>query len=373
MMTEPKKARWRGWLGNIALLLGSLLVTLLLGEGLLRLTMGDHVVMFPRFHDRADYGTFVLRRMTPNTHFTHSSVDGSWTFTINAEGFRDTEDYTKDKPPGVFRVLVLGDSHTQGYEVDQEQTFAEVLERRLIRAGLDAQAMNTGVSGFSTAEELAFLEDEGVEYAPDAIVLGFFANDFDDNIKADLFHLQDGVLETVKTEHVPGVRALALVDSIPGTRWLSQHSYLYSLALNTAWEMGKQALLDSREAEFRTEYAVRSEAEVAQEKADLALALLARMHQVAQARDIPFIVVDIPQVGEGDDMRSSIPVESLAAFRANADAVITAESVLGDYRGLTEFHVPHGHRHINAVTHLLLGKAIGEEILTLRDRQSAAE
>ena len=51
-----------------------------------------------------------------------------------------------------------------------------------------AEAINAGVSGFGTAEALAFLENEG-HYRPDVVVLGFYANDFEDNLKAGLFAL----------------------------------------------------------------------------------------------------------------------------------------------------------------------------------------
>ena len=42
--------------------------------------------------------------------------------------------YAGEKPDGGFRVLSLGDSHTVGFEVRQEHTFSEVLERFLRRA-----------------------------------------------------------------------------------------------------------------------------------------------------------------------------------------------------------------------------------------------
>jgi hypothetical protein len=62
------------------------------------------------------------------------------------------------------RILVLGDSMTEGYEVRQNATFAKVLEHRLRDKGIDAQVLNTGVSGFGNAEELMFLEHEGMKY-----------------------------------------------------------------------------------------------------------------------------------------------------------------------------------------------------------------
>jgi len=364
-MAEDTTGTRRGsrW-GNLLLLLVSLLVAGLLAEGVLRLTVADQVVMFPRFHDSADYGPFVLRRMRPGTAFTHTSVDGSWDFTINAQGFRDTADWTRAKPEGTFRVLVLGDSHTQGYEVAQDETYARVIERLLARRGLEAEVLNTGVSGFSTAEALAFLESEGLAYAPDAVVLGFFRNDFEDNLKAGLYALsEEGRLETVKTRHVPGVWVLDIVHAVPGMAWLSQHSYLYSIGFNTAWRLAKEALLSRRKAEMRTEYAVSTKEEVEDRTTALALAILERMHAVTREAGIPLVLLEIPSKRGADGFGPSIPEDSLAAFRARSDALIRAGTVLGPYRGLARFHRPNGHHHINPLAHLLLGKAAGEAVL----------
>ena len=55
-------------------------------------------------------------------------------------------------------------------------------------------------------------------------------------------------------------------------------------------------------------------------------------------------------------------------MRASSELFIPAESVLAPYRGLTEFHVPHGHRHISEFSHLMLGKAAAEKIAELRSR-----
>jgi hypothetical protein len=49
----------------------------------------------------------------------------------------------------------------------------------------------------------------------------------------------------------------------------------------------------------------------------------------------------------------------------NSDVFLSADEVLGPYRGLVQMHVPHGNRHINAFSHLMLGVAAGEAIIGL--------
>ena len=363
---KPKKSTW---LKNLALVVVSILCTCLLGELLLRLTVADSIVLFPRFHAAAQYGDYTLRRTQPDTRFTHTSVDGSWDFAINAQGFRDDTSYSHERQDETLRVLVLGDSHTMGYEVRQHATFAQIIEHRLTALGMAAETLNTGVSGFSTAEALVFLENEGLLYNPDYVVLGFFSNDFEDNLKAGLFRLDGDDLVVAKQSHVPGVWVLDIVNAIPGLPWLSQNSYLYSLLLNTVWDLAKRALLDDAVADLQTEYAIGTQ-EADAEMTRLAMHLIERMHAVTEARGIPLIIVEVP-TAEEQDFGPSIPAELQDRMAANAEMFITADSVLAPYRGLTQFHSPGGHRHINEFTHLMLGMAIADGIVTLNGQEGS--
>ena len=136
------KPRLKAALINVALLATFTFGAVLLGEAVVRIGFKDNVVLFPRYHTDVQYGDFVLRRIRPNAHFRHTSTDGSWTFTTNAQGFRNVEDFTYEKPSNTFRVLSLGDSHTQGYEVRQQYTFSAVMDRALGARGWNVEVMN---------------------------------------------------------------------------------------------------------------------------------------------------------------------------------------------------------------------------------------
>ena len=354
----------KSWLKNLSLFAISVLLSLLTAEGVVRFFYKNQIVLFPRYHTSAHYGDFVLRRLRPNTVFWHSSVDGSWKFISNAQGFRDERDYHYEKPRGRLRVLSLGDSHTEGFEVRQGHTFSAAIERFLNSRGIDAEVLNAGISGFGTAEELVFLESEGVRYQPDIVVLGFFANDLEDNIKAGLFKLQKGKLVVAKHEHVPGVKILDVIDAIPLMRWLSENSYLYSFALNTVWERAKAILLSEAEVAATTEYAVATES-ISDIKKELMAALLRRMYEFCDKRGIKLIVLDIPSTSIYKQFHSSIPEDIKAIVRHASHRFIDSEEVLGKYRNVVEIHVPHGHRHISEFTHATLGVAAASEIMTL--------
>jgi hypothetical protein len=354
-------------------------ISVLLGLGLLeagtRMLLGDRIVLFPRNHTSAHYGEYTIRRLRPNSHFWHTSLDGSWEFTTNAQGFRADHDYAIEKPKGRIRVMVLGDSQAEGFEARQDRIFSIVAERYLKARGVDAEVLNTGVSGFGTSEELVYLENEGVRYHPDAVVLAFNANDFDDNMKDGLFGLDEGQLVARGREFIPGVKIMDVIDAVGPLRWLSENSYLYSWVLNTVWDRAKASLLSAAEKKGFEEYVMPTGAAGTYAKA-LQARLLERLHNFCRARGIPLIVIDMPQPPQRDlksrfDFESSIPADFVQTFRENSDVLLLSDDVLGKYRGAAEFVAPHGHRHINDFTHQIYGVAIGETVLARLFRRAA--
>lgn len=334
-------------------------------EMIVRFTVGDATVLFPRYHTEAQYGDFAIRTIRPNSEFRHTSVDGSWMFRTNAKGFRNDVDFAYEKPPGTIRVLSLGDSHTQGYEVRQNATFSAVIEKALARQGKVSEVMNAGVSGFSTAEALVLLENEGVKYQPDAVVLGFYKNDIEDNIKAGLFKLDEkGSLFVARHSHIPGVAIQDVIYSIPGVKSLGENSYFYSLLFNTTWELFKEKLR-STSIEQTREYAVAKRTVHSSYELELARALLIRMSEFCVANDIELVVLDIPVVGNGSTFESSLSQDIRQTLEARNIPFIDSERTFVDYDGVAELHVPNGHRHISEFTHLMLGIAAAEQLAKL--------
>ena len=343
----------RRFFSSVLTLVVSFAVALVLGEVVVRAVFKDQTVMFPRYHTDYRYGEYTLRGIRPNAEFRHTSVDGSWKFVTNSRGLRDTREFPYEKPAGTLRVLALGDSHTQGYEVRQEATYAAVLERALNANGFKAEVLNAGVSGFSTAEALAYLEAEGHRYQPDVVVLGFFANDYEDNLKAGLFALQDGRLQVRKLDHLPGVRLQNAIYAVPGVTWLSENSYFYSVAFNTVWVQFKNmAAAHAKEQTF--DYAVATKAK-SKYDVDLAAALVERMQAFCLRRGIRFIVVDIPQ------RNAPYKFEKSVAFKTDAELLDTTR-LLAPYAGAVEAHLEHGHNHISEFTHALIGAELGRRI-----------
>ena len=85
---------------------------------------------------------------------------------INADGFRDRP-YSRRKPAGVTRIVVLGDSIGFGYCNDKtvlpiEATFPKPLEAELERDPGAVEVLNFSVSGYDTLQEVEFLREKAL-------------------------------------------------------------------------------------------------------------------------------------------------------------------------------------------------------------------
>jgi len=97
--------------------------------------------------------------------------------TINSRGYRGPE-HPYEKTPGKKRVVIVGDSISFGEGVDDERTFAALLESR----NPNLEVVDLAVGGYGTDQELIMLEREGLRYRPDVVMLGFcLFSDFTDN------------------------------------------------------------------------------------------------------------------------------------------------------------------------------------------------
>ncbi|MBC8874591.1 MAG: SGNH/GDSL hydrolase family protein [Planctomycetes bacterium] len=111
--------------------------------------------------------------------------EGSAFVRINRYGFRHG-DRPPAKAPDTLRVAVLGDSYIEAFQVSDDETFCAALERELSGCsavgGRPVEVLNFGVSGYGTAQELLMLKHHVRAYAPDIVVLVFFAgNDVRNN------------------------------------------------------------------------------------------------------------------------------------------------------------------------------------------------
>jgi lysophospholipase L1-like esterase len=138
-------------------------------------------------------------------------------FVTNSLGLRDRE-YAGPKPASVVRLLMLGDSFTEGAGLALEQTVARRVERALdgLRCGA-YEVVNAGVASYSPILELLQLRRLAPTLQPDVVVLNFDMTDVhDDLVRTETARLDARGLPTA----VPPdpIRETALI--LPTPRWL---------------------------------------------------------------------------------------------------------------------------------------------------------
>lgn len=123
------------------------------------------------------YDPVILRKNQPGF------VSAERGFSINALGFRGDE-ITREKPPGMRRIVCLGDSTTFGVfkngpmDVRATAPYPAALARRLVAAGIDdVQVINAGTLGYTSSAALGLLLTQIRTLAPDVLIVKLGNND----------------------------------------------------------------------------------------------------------------------------------------------------------------------------------------------------
>jgi len=143
------------------------------------------------------------------------------------------EDPPMPKPEGEFRVLLLGDSYTFGWGVEEEETIGARLQS-LLKEQRDSLAsegsiriLNGGVGGTAPWQALRYLEDSWQQFDIDCVILQtFVSNDVSDTLLRD-----NRAPRAYAPEWVEQVNSYRYHDDwrIRINRALARHSRLYAL------------------------------------------------------------------------------------------------------------------------------------------------
>jgi lysophospholipase L1-like esterase len=173
------------WVANLYLLLVSTVVTLVGAEIGLRLVNPWGIELFSLlpYHMQGMVDHPQLGYVHPRS-VTYRLGDNR--VSLNSHGHRDDE-MPVEKPAGERRILVLGDSVTFGWGVDQGQDYPARLEALLRQhTGAVWQVINAGVNGYNSEQEAIYFATEGIRFQPDIVLLVYVGNDvepsFDPNV-----------------------------------------------------------------------------------------------------------------------------------------------------------------------------------------------
>lgn len=149
------------------------------GDATDRTSLAVDVKPYVRHHGVVGY------EYVPNTDLTLSAPGGGrYTIKINSAGIRSDREYTRDKPPGVYRILAFGDSMSAGQFVSNEHRFSEILERR----HLGLEVINFSLEGSGTDQQLLLFEQVAGKYEFDTVLLFPFVQ----NIRRNMVEAREG-------------------------------------------------------------------------------------------------------------------------------------------------------------------------------------
>lgn len=231
---RPRRTRFQAlvrWLG-IGLYVLGLLVLLEIGARITwRVIESSWGLVVPQDISRFDdiYGWSLV----PGAQAVSKATGRTVHYDINSEGLRGPE-VSRDKPEYMYRILFLGDSHTFGFGVPENQHFTTLIGGYF--PGVDV--VNMGVSGYGIDQELLKLSREGFQYHPN-LVIAYVPH------YADLRHLRDAVWGMGKPLYALADGKLVLTNcpvannawyrvwALNADRFLSHWSRAYQMARDT--------------------------------------------------------------------------------------------------------------------------------------------
>jgi lysophospholipase L1-like esterase len=177
-MSEPETGRSRpvrAAAGSAALVLGSIALVALAIELVIR-SVGISVgtLHINRKTMEMDPNPNLLYRLKPN-----SSALAEVGYQINQFGQRGPKT-TLAKPPGTRRIVVSGDSIAFGYWVDIDAAFGLQLQQMANESrtgGESIEVINLGVPGYNLGQEFEHLQNDGLRFDPDLVIISICMND----------------------------------------------------------------------------------------------------------------------------------------------------------------------------------------------------
>jgi len=235
-------------------------------------------------------------------------------FQTNELGFRDRE----RNPNAATTVLLLGDSVSWGDGIaNVDSVWPQLLEDVLNQNGANADVLNTAVPGYSTFQQLRFLERRGFALEPDIVVLQFCLNDIFERYLTVFEYGGDNVFLGIDTR-----------DAVSGfLGWGVRHSR----AIEALARMTRASARDSQAYDVR-KLASNDSGPALEAAWETTLAELETLRVACYERAIPFVLAIAPYRFQLDSPAAKRqPQDRLIAFANEHDVPVV--DLLVDFAG----------------------------------------
>ena len=303
-------------------------------------------------------------------------------FTVNGAGIRSRREYAQNPPDDTLRIAIFGDSFTAGEDVNDDESWGQQLEMLLNDAGIKAEVLNFGVSGYGMDQAYLRWQHLGASFAPDIVIFGLQPENLKRNVNVfrqlldssryalpfskPRFVLEDGRMILVNSPPIPPER-LPEVFSDFGQHPLAQHEFHY-LSRDAAarwWTSSRLAswiyALLQRDDEYPGYY------EADTEGGQLGRAIVDAFAASVMRHDARFIVLHLPLQSHLRRYHSDFPppeppyhhllVHSRAAYH-----YIAMEEQLDSAFVDNAFWT--GGKHYGPAIHALVARTVAQELMT---------
>ena len=235
-------------------------VALLLGEFVIRLFYPQVTSPVQFFYDEKLGGMIPV----PNQKgFKDHPKVYHYEYQNNDIGMRDTRQVA-DFARYPHKILCIGDSFTYGWGVNDNETFARILEKKINKDSV--AVLNAGASGTGTDYALKFFQVRGEELSPNTLIYFYFDNDLSDNKANAYFHIEnDSIISNQKNSYA-NVNALKKNKLVHNKlyNWLSSNSQLFGLIRYNVGLMWNRKVSEANQATIDSSNKVKQAQDVEQ-------------------------------------------------------------------------------------------------------------
>lgn len=253
---------------------------------------------------------------------------------LNDFGFRE-RNFDRQKPPGTFRIAVVGDSFAYGQGISRAERFSDLMQVELSRGENAVEVLNFGKPGSETVDHIEILNSQVLGTDPDFVLLQWFINDPQGHNKSDM------------------PASYPLIPSKTASRWLHRNSGLYYVA-NSAWGRIQVAFgwtgsyedyMRERFQDAHSEDSRRSQAE------------LSTFIKLARANQLNVGIVVFPTLSHEQPFAFLIE-QVLQVCEQQSVPCLDLRSEFSNYTPIAALHVNRLDAHPSAIAHRIAATAI---------------
>jgi len=308
-------------------------------------------IFFPQNLNYTGFDETLMYSHIANFETRHFRQEFSQNIKFNSKGLRDYE-YSYEKPDNPYRILLLGASFSEALQVDLNETYENVIEKKLNeRLNGRYEIINAAVGGYSTAQKYLFLRTEGLKYHPDMILLEVSIRSILDDSISPLISLKNGKL----IENIPVRASLPKKAMLFCSRYLQLCSWVQKTVLDESKKniiftsfLGKLGLSSRGSSIKKNPYSIdmfyKKDGAELNKTMEKTFLLIKEIKEISENNNMELVILVIPdkeQVDKGK-YREMVKKYDLDEYDLEADKMQKLFSEFAKENNLTSLNVlPH--------------------------------